>query len=253
MRKLQNMRMPATIQIRMIVMIVALLITLAGFSEAGDMPGGDSMNGEVNKTAKALVVIGASYAGGWKPQSPVADYQIVNKGVSGQQSFEMLARFETDVVALKPDAVIIWGFINDIFRSDRDRMEQTLSRTRESLTAMVRLARKAGIQPILATEVTIRARAGLAEVGSAFMGRLLGKESYQDYINGQVMQMNLWIKDMAAHEGILLLDYQVVLSDSNGVRKKVFAQEDGSHISQAGYGALTEYTERQLIALMRAS
>lgn len=250
MRKLQNMRMPVTILIRM---MVVPLIMLAGLSEAGDMSGGDSINGGGNKTEKTLVLIGASYAGGLRPEKSVAGYDVINKGITGQQSFEMLARFEADVVAIKPDAVIIWGFINDIFRSDRDRMEQTLRRTRESLTAMVQLARKAGIQPILATEVTVRARAGLAEVGSAFVGRLLGKESYQDYVNGQVMQMNLWIKDMAAHEGILLLDYQVVLSDSNGVRKKVFAQEDGSHISQAGYSALTEYTERQLSSLMRAS
>lgn len=204
------------------------------------------MNGGGNKTAKTLVVIGASYAGGWKPQKPVAGYQVVNKGVNGQQSFEMLARFETDVVALKPDAVIIWGFINDVFRNDRDRMEQTLKRTRESLAAMAESARKAGIRPILATEVTIRTKAGIGETVSAFVGSLLGKESYQDYINGQVLQTNRWIRELAARERIPLFDYEAVLGDRSGARKKEFASADGSHISQAGYDAITLYTERQL-------
>jgi len=210
------------------------------------------MNGGGNKTAKALVVIGASYAGGWKPQKPVAGFQIVNKGVSGQQSFEMLARFETDVVALKPDAVIIWGFINDVFRNDRDRMDQTLKRARECLAVMVESARKAHIRPILATEVTIRGKAGFEETVSGFVGGLLGKESYQDYVNGQVMQTNRWIRDMAAREQISLFDYEAILSDGSGPRKKEFAQDDGSHITSAGYEAITEYTERQLSGLATA-
>lgn len=204
------------------------------------------MNGGGNKTTKTLVIIGASYAGGWKPQKPVAGYQIVNKGVSGQQSFEMLARFETDVVSIKPDAVIIWGFINDVFRNDRDRIDQTLKRARESLAAMVESARKAHIRPILATEVTIRGKTGFGETVGGYIGGLLGKESYQDYVNGQVIQTNRWIKDLAAREGISLLDYEAILSDRGGVRKKEFAKDDGSHITTAGYEAITEYTERQL-------
>lgn len=205
--------------------------------------------GSRNESAKTLVILGASYAGGWPDGRPLAGHQVINKGIGGQQSFEMLARFETDVIALKPDSVIIWGFINDVFRSDRARIDQTMKRTRESFMAMVELARKAGIRPVLATEVTIRNKAGLGEAVSAFVGGLLGKDNYQDYVNGQVLQTNRWLRDMAASEGIPLLDYQTVLSDSIGTRKKTFAQEDGSHISKAGYDALTEYTERQLVSL----
>ena len=41
---------------------------------------------------------------------------MINRGVNGEQSFEMLKRFDSDVVATKPRAVILWGFINDVFR-----------------------------------------------------------------------------------------------------------------------------------------
>ena len=95
------------------------------------------------------------YAGGWKVET-LAGVPIVNKGVTGQQSFELLARFEADVQAFQPGAVVLWGFINDVFRSPRDRIQQSLARVRTSCAQMVAVARVAGIEPILATEVTMR-------------------------------------------------------------------------------------------------
>lgn len=199
--------------------------------------------------SKTLVVLGASYAGGWDPTLPVAGYRMVNKGVSGQQSFEMLARFEGDVSGLKPDAVIIWGFINDVFRSDRSQIDQTLRRTRESMLAMVELAKKSGISPILATEVTIRTKDGWLEALESMIGRILGKSSYQDYINGHVIETNRWIKETAIRENIPLLDFEKVLADQSGLRRKEFALPDGSHISIRGYEALTQYAQNQLQAV----
>lgn len=42
----------------------------------------------------------------------------------------MLGRFQHDVIALKPEAVIVWGFNNNVHRSDRAPIGQTLKRTR---------------------------------------------------------------------------------------------------------------------------
>jgi lysophospholipase L1-like esterase len=198
---------------------------------------------------KTIVVIGASYAGGWNSDRPIAGFRFINKGIGGQQSFEMLARFETDVLAIKPDAVIIWGFINDVFRSDRAQMEQTLSRTRESILAMVESARKARIMPVLATEVTIRSKDGWSEALESIIGRILGKSSYQNYINRQVGETNRWLRDTATLDGILLLDLEAVLGDHQGVRRKEFSQSDGSHISKQGYEAITQYAEGRLRAV----
>lgn len=196
---------------------------------------------KVETGAKTIVLIGASYAGGWPLDKPIARYRMINKGVSGQQSFEILARFERDVLALKPDAVIIWGFINDIFRSDREKIEPTLKRTRDSFLAMVAMAKKAGVTPILAAEVTIRGKDGWRETIEASIGSLLGRSSYQEYVNGHVRATNRWLRDLAAREGLLLLDLETILSDRQGIRRKEFAQPDGSHISPQGYEAITRY------------
>ena len=203
---------------------------------------GSTGMGSANESTKTLVILGASYAGGWLSDHPVGDYRVVNKGVNGQQSHEMMARFETDVVALKPNAVLIWGFINDIFRSDQAKIRETLDLTRKSMQAMVNSAKKAGIVPILATEVTIRSRDGWKETMGDLVGSLLGKTSYQEYVNGHVRETNRWIRDLAAREEIPLLDFETVLVDQQGMRRRDLSKPDGSHISSEGYEALRRYS-----------
>jgi lysophospholipase L1-like esterase len=230
---------------------VAFLLTgllgpvAAGGIQMKDRGARQEMN-PAEKSEKTIVIIGASYAGGWTSERPIAGYRIINKGVNGEQSFEMLSRFEADVVALKPDAVIIWGFINDVFRSDRDRIDQTLIRTRESFLAMVELSKKSGIMPILATEVTIRGKAGWSEPFEEMIGKILGKSSYQEYVNGHVIETNRWLRDLATREGVLLLDLETVLADQHGRRRREFARPDGSHISPQGYEALIRYSEDKI-------
>ena len=230
------------------VCVAGLFVPLfASGADPAALRGSTGMSSK-DESAKSLVILGASYAGGWPSDRPIAGYRVVNKGVGGQQSFEMLARFESDVIALNPDAVVIWGFINDIFRSDQVKIDQTLSRTRESMRAMVELAKKSGITPILATEVTIRGKEGWREWVEALIGSLLGKSSYQEYVNGHVRETNRWIRDLGAREGILLLDLERVLADQQNVRKREYALPDGSHISAQGYDALIRYSEERLKA-----
>lgn len=228
---------------------IALWFVIVLASEANASPVGKAEMEKGGMEPMTVVLIGASYAGGWNPEKLIAGYQMINKGLEGQQSFEMLARFNRDVLSLKPSAVIIWGFINDVFRADRSQIDQTLKRTRESIQEMVKLARKAGVTPVLATEITVRGKDGWAEVFGAMIGRILGKSSYQDFVNGHVIEMNRWIREISMREGILLLDFERVFADQSGVRRKEFTRPDGSHISQRGYEVLTSYAEDQLRAL----
>lgn len=187
-----------------------------------------------------VVILGASYAQGW--DLSVGGVSIVNKGVSGQQAFELLARFDQDVVEAKPRAVILWGFINDIFRSPPEQLDAAKIRARDSIARMVDKAREHGIEPVLATEVTVRPRDSTwSDWFRSRLGSLLGRQSYQDIINIHVLEINQWLREYAQREQLLVLDLQPVVSDQDGRRRKEFAQDDGSHISHAGYEALTVY------------
>jgi lysophospholipase L1-like esterase len=197
---------------------------------------------ELNKEDSSIVLIGASYAKGWSLDQ-IDGMRIINKGVSGEQSFEMLARFQEDVISLKPKSVIIWGFINDIHRSKRENIDATITKAKKSFMEMVKLAKENQIVPILATEVTIRAKDSWSETLAGWVGGLLGKKSYQDYVNKHVLETNKWLKNYAMKQNLLLLDLQPVISDENGRRQKEYATKDGSHISQKGYDKLTEYAQ----------
>ena len=199
---------------------------------------------------KVVILLGASYAEGMK-EIPLENITVINKGVSGEQTFEMLARFNRDVLGERPDAVVIWGFINDIFRSERDGISSKLERTRGNISEMVEMARANGIKPILATEVTIREKNGLKEAVLSWMGRVMGKEGYQDYVNRHVLSTNQWIREYAKKQGVPLLDFQPLLADARGKRGKAFAMEDGSHISVAGYSRLSLYSARELQDLLK--
>lgn len=205
---------------------------------------------DLGQKKDCIVFIGASYARGWN-LTEIADITIVNNGIAGEQSFEMLSRFNEDVIFLKPTAVIIWGFINDIFRSKREEIGATIERAKKSYEEMVKLTQENGITPILATEVTIRPRHSWSETLASWVGRLLGKKSYQDYVNQHVLAMNQWVKEYARRHHLLLLDLQPVISDKHGKRKKEYATEDGSHISSKGYEKLTLYARNQLLGYFK--
>lgn len=187
-----------------------------------------------------IVLLGASYAKGLS-----VDYingrPVINKGIAGQQSFEMLSRFDTDVVALNPEVVIIWGFINDIFRSDRKNIDKTIEKIKSCYIEMIFRSRKNGIKPILATEVTMSPPHGLKDSVLVWIGGIIGKASYQEYVNKQVMNVNDWLKSYAANNNIPVLDFQRQLSAGDTTRKKIFSQKDGSHLSEEGYAVLKAY------------
>jgi lysophospholipase L1-like esterase len=230
---------------------------MRGWTSGSDPPSGPVRHSTMSGTPPAIaplsgpvVVLGASYAQGWHLTS-VAGAPVVNRGTSGQQSFELLERFERDVVQEKPRAVLIWGFINDIFRSPDGAMDATAARIRDSYTEMVRVARQHGITPVVATEVTARPRSGVTDTVAGWVGAVRGKEAYQDVINRHVLAMNRWLVEFATRERLLVLDFQAVLSEPGGRRRKVFAQPDGSHITAAGYDMLTSYAQPILEEFLR--
>lgn len=192
-----------------------------------------------------MVILGASYARDWGIEQ-AGRYRVVNKGVDGNQTHEMLARFDSDVIKQRPSTVLIWGFINDIFRSSREGVTEKLGRTRENIKAMLAKSQAAGITPILATEVTMTTRDSLSEKLAAWFGKLRGKQGYHEYVNRHVLDVNAWIREIARERKIVLLDFERVLANDQGERQRRYAIDDGSHLTRAAYAALTDHASQEL-------
>lgn len=202
-------------------------------------------NAQPTPTAERLTIIGASYAQGWG-QPILPGYQVLNKGVGGEESWQVAARFVKDALSTKPNVVLIWGHINDITRTSPDKYSFAKQRAMQSYKQMIADARAANVQVILATEMTLPTALSWREWIPAFAGWVRGKESYAARVNREVKAINAWLRETAANEKLCLLDLEKAVDDGSGGRRPEFAQEDRSHITPAGYAAITAFAQRQL-------
>lgn len=196
-------------------------------------------------SAALVIITGASYAASWK--EPVIDgFRFENRGVGGEETHQVLARFDRDVLASKPSAVLIWGHINNIHRAPPGGVVRVKEAIKLDYQEMVRRARANGIEPLLATEVTLSEPPGLVNRAVALVNQFRGKVSYGATVNGHVREINAWLRSYARQEGLRLLDFEKALDDGKGFRRAEYTSEDGTHISAAGYAKLTEFARGQL-------
>ena len=135
----------------------------------------------------------------------------VNKGISGNKTGDMLARFKADVVNLDPHCVVIEGGTNDVAASS---VESILERIKK----MAQLALDAGIPVIVGSVPPSNSFPKVPEFAP------------QDVI----IQLNTLIKQWAEGAGIAYADYYSVLVDGNKGLKKEY-QIDTIHPNAAGY------------------
>jgi lysophospholipase L1-like esterase len=148
-----------------------------------------------------------------------------NKGISGQTSGEVLARFETDAVDLKPAIVVILVGTNDVYPG------WTPESSEANVEQMVEMATSAGIKVILGTippwncvDQTVCAMATNADPTTSRYAR--------------IDEWNAWLKQYAADHGIVLADYWSALVADDEERYPTVLTLDGVHPSAQGYSVL---------------
>jgi lysophospholipase L1-like esterase len=192
-----------------------------------------------------LILYGTSYVHGWK-LPPVAEVAVVNRGHPGATTSQLLSGFVGDVVAEKPRAVVLQGFDNDLFGVSHQDSGLALERVRQNVAAMVRLAIEDGIEPVLATEVTMERSEGPLQDAKRAFARVRRHPPFEERMKDFVLRGNAWLREFAAQEDLLLLDLQAAVCDVHQNRRPEFAAADGMHLSPAGYDALTRYAAPSL-------
>src|SRR5215831_14549834 len=144
-----------------------------------------------------VVFMGDSITDGWGrtygkffPEKP-----YINRGISGQTTPQMLIRFRPDVIALRPKVVVILAGTNDIAGNTGP---ETLEDIEGNLTSMAELAKANGIRVVFSSVMPVC-----------------------DYINPQttrrppekIRALNAWLKDYAAKNGYVYLDYYSAMLD----------------------------------------
>jgi lysophospholipase L1-like esterase len=153
-------------------------------------------------------MIGDSITYEWKSSGDLPDASIIDKGVPGNTTTAMEARFAADVLALQPTVVIILGGTNDISIGDDDR------------------------QAVYPTHIFNMAQAAQAAGARAIVGTVPpGKEDTTNAIIG----WNNAIRSGAFVYGYTLADFYRVLILPDGTQDLSLFNADGIHPNRDGY------------------
>ena len=190
----------------------AITIFIVLFSLIVMMPKSSTSN------MKKIVLIGDSITESWKGYSPeffAENPYLINKGVGGETTPQILDRFNSDVVSLEPEFVIILAGINDIAQNTG---YISVSETFANIVSMAEIANSHNISPILCSVLPASKIVWKPEIKSADL----------------VIELNEKLKKHCIENNMVYVDY---FSSMVGEKKELRSDltYDGVHPDKKGY------------------
>jgi acyl-CoA thioesterase-1 len=134
----------------------------------------------------------------------------------------MLGRFRTSVEAERPDYVIIWAGINDLYAGREPRQVM------ENLTRLYARALETGSKPIACTLTPTEA---------------------DDGMNARIKELNALITEYCDDKGIMIVDLFSSLAGPDGRLNPLYS-DDGVHLSPQGYAAVARTVFDEVVSFI---
>jgi lysophospholipase L1-like esterase len=179
-----------------------------------------------------VVLMGDSITETWALADPqLFEGSIVNRGIGGQTTPQMLVRFRADVITLKPQIVHILGGTNDVAGNTGPTRPEDF---KDNIMSMAELARAHGIRVIL----------GSIPPAATF--------NWRPQVNPvpRIRELNTWLCDYAARNGFDFIDYYSALSGPSGELRSELGN-DGVHPNRSGYRLMRKLLEEKIAARVR--
>jgi acyl-CoA thioesterase-1 len=163
-----------------------------------------------------VVFIGDSITEFWKMSSPeFFGPGILDRGISGQTTGQIVLRFQADVVALKPKLVHVLAGTNDAASNMGPSRPIDVE---NNLRTMAELAQVHGIRVILGT---------IPPADRFFWQKGLDPRA-------RIAEVNAWIREYGRRHGLPVVDYHAALASPDGSFRGDLSN-DGVHPNAAGY------------------
>lgn len=208
---------------------------LADWPDLGRYRQDDAALGDPKPGEQRVVFLGASITDFWgrKYGQFFPGRPYVNRGISGQVTSQLLVRFQQDVVHLKPAAVIIADAgANNIAGNAGPA---TLAMFQNDIESMVAIAQANHIRIILASLLP----------ASRFPWKPEARPA------GEIREWNAWLRDYAAKQGMVYLDYYSALVDTEGGMKPELAFDRAVHPNAEGYALMQPLAEKAIVDALR--
>jgi len=141
------------------------------------------------------------------------DWEVLNKGVNGERSDQIRARFERDVIDARPAVVVVIAGVNDVYQG------RPAAHVIEQLRWMFERARAGGIRVVAGTIVPFNT-------------------ATPDQ-NARMRDVNDWIRRQAGSTGIVVADTRAAAA-APGMPDILSETADQLHPTAGGYRAMAE-------------
>ncbi|KMS51675.1 hypothetical protein V474_03325 [Novosphingobium barchaimii LL02] len=181
------------------------------------------------KDAPDVVFLGDSITDNWIYGDPsLFSAKVLDRGISGQTSAQILLRFQADVIRLRPGTVHIMAGTNDILQDLGPTSDDAII---DNFVAMLDLAQVHKINVVIASILPISER------------------SWQPQLKPgpRVVRLNQRLKALALSRKAKFLDYYSVLKDADG-RLRTDLGNDGVHPNRTGYAAMAPLARSVIVA-----
>jgi lysophospholipase L1-like esterase len=178
------------------------------------------------------VFLGDSITDNWINADPAMFTDgLIDRGISGQTTAQMLVRFRNDVIALQPQVVHIMAMTNDIAgNSGAATMETVLG----NIQTMAELAEAHGIKVVIAS----------VPPAGAFPWSPAMKPARQ------IAAINSWLADYARSRGFTYVDYHSAMAQADGSMKPGLST-DGVHPTAEGYAIMRPLARQAIDKALR--
>ncbi len=178
-------------------------------------------------THPTAIFMGDSITEGWGVGDPALFTRgVIDRGISGQTSPQMLVRFYQDVVELHPQAVHIMAGTNDVAGNTGPTSPEDF---KNNIRAMTDLAAANRIKVVLASILPAE--------------RFPWRPDIQPV--EQIRELNAWLRQFASEHKLIYADYYSSLTTPSGAFRPELSN-DGVHPNSDGYAAMRPIADAAL-------
>lgn len=142
------------------------------------------------------------------------EWEVINQGVNGERSDQILARFDRDVIAHQPAAVVIIAGVNDVYQG------RPVTHVVDQLRSMFEKARRSGILVVA--------------------GTIIPFNTATPEQNARMHEINAWIRTTADTDPAIEFVDTRAAAAADGNIDRLFESPDELHPSAAGYRRMAE-------------
>lgn len=173
---------------------------------------------------KKILLIGDSITEGFDTQKLLPEFFIINKGISGNNSKDLLNRLQTDLLPYKPEMVFILIGTNDLAQGFSD--EEILSN-------------------ILKIVSIIKLQLNNSEV---FVTSILPTKNNVPRPNTRIKKLNKQIEMLAVEQNFKFFNLFPLFADNSESLKDELT-EDGLHLNESAYQLWAKHLRKYLIGM----